>query len=159
MARHSRSRVCVLLFGVAGSAFLGITISALAQNAAKTESGRNWPDAAEINQMFNTGPETAAQRHARAAVAAAQAKDFQRAIREWNQVIQLAPDFSSAFYYRAAAYEELGDRAKAIADADEFVRLRPNVAAGWTQRGIIYADGGEFRSGLRDCNRALQIDP
>ena len=102
---------------------------------------------------------TAVSNHVKAAIAAERAGDAQRAIKEWSEVLQLAPDYAPAFYYRSEDYDELALYPEAIADASEYIRRVPKDSAGWRHRGIIYADAGQIRRGLADCERALELNP
>lgn len=130
--------------------------------AAKPNSvdpSRYWPTKDEIDGQFGIRQPTAAQRHANAAVEAAKAQNFEGAIREWTKVIRLMPRFSSAYYYRAAAYEQVSDKAGAIADLTKFLELSPRSAAGWAARGINRAEMGHIEQALRDCDQALRLEP
>ena len=102
---------------------------------------------------------TAVLNQVNAAMAADRAGDAQRAIKEWSELLRLAPDYAPAFYHRSENYDELTLYPEAIADASEYIRRVPKDSAGWRHRGIIYADAGQTRRGLADCERALQLNP
>ncbi len=80
-------------------------------------SQRNWPGSAGTSSFLDSPPQTEVAKHVRAARAAQQSGDARQEVKEWTEVIRLAPKENAAFYYRAGAYDELTLYSKAIADA------------------------------------------
>ena len=55
-----------------------------------------------------------------------------------------------AFYRRANAYNEIGERDRAIADYNQAIRINPNHAGSFSNRGVAHA-----RPGALPCSRAV----
>jgi tetratricopeptide (TPR) repeat protein len=67
-------------------------------------------------------------------------KDQQdRAIEDFNQAIQLEPDYEGAFSNRANAYASRGQFDRAMADYSEAIRLKPDDSNAYNYRGVAYA--------------------
>ena len=49
--------------------------------------------------------------------------DYDHAIANFDQAIQLRPDLAEAYYYRGKAYTQKGEKEKAIADLKRFLEL------------------------------------
>jgi tetratricopeptide (TPR) repeat protein len=49
--------------------------------------------------------------------------DYNRAIADYDQAIQLRPDLAEAYYYRGKAYAKKGEKEKAIADFHKVLEL------------------------------------
>jgi tetratricopeptide (TPR) repeat protein len=54
--------------------------------------------------------------------------DYQRAIDDFNQAIQLDPLFANAYKDRGIAQLELGEYARAVEDFDQAVQINPQDA-------------------------------
>ena len=50
-------------------------------------------------------------------------KEERRAIVDYNQAIQLNPNYANAYYNRGLAYQQLGENQRALADFREAARL------------------------------------
>jgi lipoprotein NlpI len=88
-------------------------------------------------------------------------KDFEHAIADYGQAIQLKPDYAEAYNNRGFAYSIFGkvDMPKAIADFSEAIRLRPAYAYAYNNRGVAYMASGYPDQALSDFNRAIQLQP
>jgi tetratricopeptide (TPR) repeat protein len=135
-----------------------VTIPNQSRADAKS-SKRNWPGPDETSSFLDSRPQGEAAKHVRAALAARQSGDARQEIKEWTEVIKLAPNENAAFYYRVRPYDELTLFSKAIADSNEYVRREPNDPRGWAQLGNSLADGGQIQKAIAACQRGLQLDP
>jgi tetratricopeptide (TPR) repeat protein len=85
---------------------------------------------------------------------------YDRAIEDFNQAVQLDPTYAYGFngrcFTRALANVELP---KALADCSEALRLGPNNADNYDSRGFTYLKLGQFDYAIADYNAALKIDP
>lgn len=51
-----------------------------------------------------------------------------KALADYNMVIQLEPDYADPYAYRAALYELMGQQGEALADYNMVIQLRPDSA-------------------------------
>ncbi len=84
---------------------------------------------------------------------------YPAAIIDFNQVIQLNPNFAEANYNRGLAYGKLGQYQAAIEDYTQVLRLNPHQADAWNNRGNAYYKLGEYGRAIADYNEALKINP
>ena len=86
-------------------------------------------------------------------------RDFDRAIADFSQLIELDPKDPHAHNNRGAAYFRKGDFDRAIADHDEAIRLDPKYKDAYVGRGATYMTKGEFDAAIAAYNEAIQLDP
>jgi tetratricopeptide (TPR) repeat protein len=60
---------------------------------------------------------------------------------------------------RAVAWKERSEFDKARADVQEAIRIDPKFALAYAVRAELSFLGGSFNEGLRDCDKALTLDP
>lgn len=98
----------------------------------------------------------------------ARSGDIQGAIADYNQAIQLKPDFADAYYARGDNLAKLAssgivsypiDNTKAIADFDKAISLNPNLTEAYLARGNVKILSGNHQSAIADYNRAIDIEP
>ena len=85
--------------------------------------------------------------------------NYDVAIGDFTQVIQLNPKSEDAYNNRGAAYQTKGDDDKAIADFNQAVQLNPQDPRAYCNRGVAYTDKGNYDFAIGDFTQALQIDP
>ena len=86
-------------------------------------------------------------------------KNYEQAIREFTNAIQLNPDHQESFSRRSSSYLESGQLQEALQDANEAVRLDPGFAKAFEMRCQTYRALGEPQKALDDCNKAIQLEP
>ncbi len=86
-------------------------------------------------------------------------RDFDRAIRDYNEAIRLDPDAAVAYQDRAASYRNMGHFDRALADLDHALRLDPNSAPTLMSRGVIYFKLGATARAIVDYDASLKINP
>jgi tetratricopeptide (TPR) repeat protein len=86
------------------------------------------------------------------------ARDFDRAVRDYDIVIGLKPDDAPAHLDRGLAFEGKGDYGRAILDFDAAIRLDPGYAMAYDNRCYSLAVVGQARRALPDCDRALRLN-
>ncbi len=96
----------------------------------------------------------------------AEASDYQAAINDYNQAIQLNPGFAEAYYQRGRTYAIWGrlshnraDEQKAIADLQQAIRLMPNDRRINLIRSRIYMIQGDYRRALPEANEGIRRNP
>jgi tetratricopeptide (TPR) repeat protein len=85
------------------------------------------------------------------------AGDYERAIADYSEAIQLDPKYALAFYQRGLAYSAKADNDRAIADYSEVIRLNPKSGLAFYQRGIAYSDKGDKNRAMADFSEALRL--
>ena len=86
-------------------------------------------------------------------------KQYDKAIDDYTQAIQINPKFDKAYIGRGLSYYVKGEDDKAIADYNQAVQINPKNDLAYAGRGRAYADNGEDDKAIADYNRAVQINP
>jgi tetratricopeptide (TPR) repeat protein len=87
--------------------------------------------------------------------------EYDRAIQDYDQAIDLAPDSALAYYDRANAYDSKGEYDRAIADYDLVIQLAPegdHVYYAYYGRGYAYSAKGEYDRAIKDYDRAIRLN-
>lgn len=101
---------------------------------------------------------------ARAGFAAKERREFQTAIRFFDEALRQGGSFGSEqrgylLYSRGVSYEALGVRDKALSDLDAAIAFLPNFANSFIYRAIIWTDRQEYDRALDDLLQAARITP
>ena len=83
--------------------------------------------------------------------------DYDRAIQDYDQAIQLKPDSAQVFNNRGNALTHMSRFDRAIADYDQATRLRPDYAMAFNNRGIVYDHKGEYNRAIQDYDQAIRL--
>jgi len=86
-------------------------------------------------------------------------KEYDRAIADCNQALQLNPKLAEAFSTRGIAYDQKGEYDRAIADFNQALQLNPKDAGPFNNRGIAYYYKKEYDRAIANYNQALQVNP
>jgi tetratricopeptide (TPR) repeat protein len=122
-----------------------------AAQAAQAES-RIWQywmhhDNDEVNARFARGVQSLA------------AGDFTAAVRQFSQVLQIAPEFSEAWNKRATAYYLMDDLSASVADIERTLVLEPRHFGALSGLGLIFLSRGDLQGALAAFERVLLIYP
>jgi tetratricopeptide (TPR) repeat protein len=110
--------------------------------------------------------------------------DFDLAIEDFTEAINLNGDFAAAFLQRGKAYlakqsklrggiaedfdftiiidnngKKTGDHERAIADVSQAIRLQPNNAVAYNWRALVYNNIAEWDSAIADSNQTIKLNP
>jgi len=85
--------------------------------------------------------------------------DYQGAIADYNQAINIKPDYALAYNNRGNAKSDLGDYQGAIADYNQAINIKPDYADAYYNRGIAKSDLGDYQGAIADYNQAINIKP
>ena len=85
--------------------------------------------------------------------------EFKNAIKVYDTVIRLTPDFADAYINRGDVKKKLGDFKDAIKDYDIALRLGDDYAYVYFNRGHAKDDLGDQRGALEDYDSAIRLDP
>ena len=86
------------------------------------------------------------------------ATDNKERLKFFTQAIVLDPNFAYPYYWRALAYDKLGEPDKALADYSRAIEADGECIVAMNNRGVIYGMRGEHQKALADYNRALEIN-
>jgi tetratricopeptide (TPR) repeat protein/S1-C subfamily serine protease len=86
-------------------------------------------------------------------------KDNRGAIDDYNQAIQINPNYANAYNSRGVIKAALKDNQDAIDDYSQAIQINPNYANAYVGRGITKAELKDIQGAIRDYNRAIQLDP
>ncbi|MHB0935601.1 MAG: tetratricopeptide repeat protein [Armatimonadota bacterium] len=84
---------------------------------------------------------------------------WERALTELRQALALDPNGIEAHYLSGLCYLKLGQHEKARAAARQTVGLYPAFAPGFALLAQIDFDQDRYRNGLKQIDKALEIDP
>jgi tetratricopeptide (TPR) repeat protein len=89
----------------------------------------------------------------------ARKRQYDRAIREYDDSLQSDPSYGKAFNDRGVAYQKKAELDQAIVDFDEAIKLDPNYAVAFANRAQTYQAKGELDRAIRDYDEALRLQP
>ena len=78
-------------------------------------------------------------------------------MRDYDQVIRLAPDFAFAYFNRGNLRCTGRDFRAAIADYDEAIRRDPELAEAYFNRGLAELSMGNATRGIADLSKAGEL--
>ena len=82
----------------------------------------------------------------------------QKIIRLTSQVLNTVQN-ADAYFYRAYAKDDLGDKQGAIADLSRAIAINPRHTYSYYVRGIVKNDLGDTQAAIEDYSRLIQVDP
>ncbi len=83
---------------------------------------------------------------------------YDRAIKDYNQAIRLAPDYAPGYNGRAWSRYLLGQNAEALSDVDKALSLSPNFSSAIEARAHILAALRRPQEALTEFERAMQME-
>ena len=89
----------------------------------------------------------------------AEQKDFQPAIRDFDEALKAGENTIALFQERARAYLALGNRKSALDNIAKAIALEPNNSDLYYNSGLIKEENGEFESAKSDYDKAININP
>ncbi len=87
-----------------------------------------------------------------------QSGDYQRAIADYNQAIQIKPDYASAYNNRGNAKFRLGNYEGAITDYHQAIKIQPDASLPYYNRGLAKSNLGDYQGSITDFNQAIKIN-
>ena len=132
--------------GVKSVTFLGASPGTVAANPPSTPT----PDPAQLQD---------AQVHFDAGLKLREQENFEEAIAEYDQAIQLYPKFPEAYNNRGAIFFHLGQFERAVEDFDAALGLDEQYPGAYNNRGVAYTRLGEFDRAIQDYTKAILYAP
>jgi tetratricopeptide (TPR) repeat protein len=90
---------------------------------------------------------------------AVQKGDWNGAISQFDQAIQLNPHYDDAYYQRGYARQKKGDTDGAIADYNQALAVNANLDKAYTGRGFAKYLKGDLDGALTDYDQAIALNP
>lgn len=90
---------------------------------------------------------------------AIQRNEYDKAVRAFDEVTTLAPDFPEGWNQRATAEYLRGDYPAALADMRRTLRLEPRHFGALSGLGMVYMSLGDMERALKAFDAALGINP
>lgn len=97
--------------------------------------------------------------HIDRAAALFQAQDFEKAKREYEQIIELDKNNSPAYFGKGLVEENIKQPDEALADFKKSLELQPNYSAAHEELGTIYFNKGELSKSYDEYTKAINISP
>jgi S1-C subfamily serine protease len=85
--------------------------------------------------------------------------NYEGAVRDYTEAIELDPTRPSAYTNRAGAYLLLSQYDKAIADCEEAIRLNGKLPQTYLNRGLAYLQKTEYERAVSDFSEAIKLNP
>ncbi len=86
-------------------------------------------------------------------------KEYEKAIADYSEAIQLDPKLAVAWNNRGVAWLGKNEYDKAIADYTEAIRLDPKLAVAWNNRGLAWYHKKEYDKAIVDFTETVRLDP
>ena len=84
--------------------------------------------------------------------------DFDRAIRDFDQALQMNPRDSAALNNRGRAYLQQGKTALALADFNAAIRANPEDGDAFVSRGYLARSQHAYDAAIADQSQAIELD-
>jgi tetratricopeptide (TPR) repeat protein len=85
--------------------------------------------------------------------------DFGQAVKDYDQTIQLKPDFAAAYNNRGDVYRTTGDFVWAISDYEIALQLRPDYDEAYSSREDAYFEIDEIKRNIDIYDRDVMSCP
>lgn len=90
-------------------------------------------------------------------------KDYDKAIKDFDEAMRLDPDFYFRYSFRGRFWLDKKEYDKTIEEAirlhDEAIRLHPNDAFHYSSRGNFWLDMKDRDKAIKDFKEAIRLDP
>ena len=147
-------------------------VLALSNAAVSAQAPRGWdrcvghesPDLAiegcsEIIVEGQQAPAILALAHNNRGVAYKVKGEYDLALKNYDQAIQLDPNSASHYNNRGIIYRLKHDCDRAIADYDEAIWLKSDYVAAFYNRALAYVDKADYGRALADFEVVIQFNP
>ncbi len=84
---------------------------------------------------------------------------FDQAISDYTNAIEINPKYAEAYYARGIVYYDQGEYDQAISDFTKAIEINPKFAEAYYNRGIVYKNKDQYDQAISDYTKALEINP
>ena len=85
--------------------------------------------------------------------------NYQEAIENFNQAIDVEKDFAVAYSDRCLAYLQLQDYHQAVTDCTQAINFAPDNSEAYLNRGVAHYRQRDYQAAIVDLNRAVALKP
>ena len=114
---------------------------------------------ADYSEAIRRDPKSPLAFYGRGILLASRKRAFDRAILDFDKVLELQPDNIEALIRRGDAYSQLGQGGRALVDLNRAVATAPDNAEAFLYRGVAQGRRSEDKLALADYDAAIQLDP
>ncbi|MCC5619797.1 serine/threonine-protein kinase [Nostoc sp. CHAB 5715] len=86
------------------------------------------------------------------------ARNYEGAVEDFNQAIELDPKNALAYNKRGDAYYRLGDYEQAQADSSQAILLNPQDANAYFDRGFALSELSKYKEAIADYTQAIKLN-
>lgn len=112
-----------------------------------------------INVTPKAGTSELASKLSKDAHAALVARDDDRALAGFNELIKLEPNSALAYNGRGIIYATRKDYDRALAEYSKAIELEPGLGMAYSNRGSVHRDRKDYDRALADYNKVIEINP
>ena len=113
----------------------------------------------DFSNAIKAAPQRAVAYLDRGVLLATRMRAFERAVGDFNRVLELDHDNVAALIARGSADSELGQYGRAQADLDRAIALAPNSSDAYQRRALARSRAGQEKAALEDYDTALRLNP
>ena len=88
----------------------------------------------------------------------AKSGNYEKAILEYNKLIEINPSNAKAFYNRGYSYMQLGNYISATKDFNKAVEINSNFPEAFFNRGWIQGELGNYEKAILDYSKGLKLN-
>ena len=129
------------------------------RGAALEGLGRTGQALSAYDEAIRVDPQGPLAYYGRAILLATRERAYIRAIADFDRVLALVPNSTTALQQRGNAYSQTGDQEHALADLDRAIALDPSDPRAYVYRGFVYQRKAMPDRALADFDAALKIEP
>jgi tetratricopeptide (TPR) repeat protein len=86
-------------------------------------------------------------------------RDYDGAIRDYDQILRLEPGNAVAFNNRGNSFHAKALFDRAVQDYDQAIRLNPKYALAFVNRAVVHRSKSRFDDAIQDCSQAIAFNP
>ncbi len=86
-----------------------------------------------------------------------QSNEYELALKAYDNVIELKPDYAVAWYNRGFILGKLGRHEEALKAFDKAIELKPDDAEAWYNKACVYSLKGDKEKALKHLSKAIDF--
>ncbi|MEL6459290.1 MAG: tetratricopeptide repeat-containing serine protease family protein [Cyanobacteria bacterium J06621_15] len=86
-------------------------------------------------------------------------RNYQGAISDLSQAINLNSQYAEAYYLRGISYSNAGNPQKALPDVNQALKINPNHGEAYRLRGFLRKNSKDYPGAISDYTQAIRINP
>ena len=86
-----------------------------------------------------------------------QQKQYPQSLAAFDQALNLAPDFSSAYHNRALTYQKMGEFTQALDDYAKVIALEPEDPSAYLHRGEVFCALQQTEKAKSEFKKACEL--